>query len=471
MTTKRIIPHLSFWQIWNMNVGFFGIQYSFGLQQTAVNPIYTFLGAHAEQLPILNLAGPITGLLIQPLIGAISDKTWSPKWGRRKPFFLIGALFCSIALFLFPFSSAIWMAVGLLWILDAANNTAMEPYRAFIADKLPHEQQTFGFQMQSLFVGAGITLANLSLFAFQKYFGGDASNGGIPTWVYYSFFLGSFCSIASVAWSVYKTPEIPPTDEELAELKAAKETSNFFTPFTEIIEAIRDMPKILWQLALVYLFQWYALFCYWQFITPMLKWSLYGISEKDEQKAGSIMALAKKGSVVASQDLSWAKHILHQVEVAVGQTGLMNGSYNIVTMITALLLVPFANKFTSKNTYIFCLFLTGFGIMTLPFIKNQYLILLPMIALGIGWASMMGLPYSMVSPSIPSKKRGIYMGVINMMIVVPMLIQTISFGFIYKTFLNDNPSSVILLTGVLFLLAGACVMLMKPRKTGHLQIV
>ena len=309
MNAKRIIPRLSFWQIWNMNVGFFGIQYSFGLQQTAVNPIYSFLGAHAEQLPILNLAGPITGLLIQPLIGAISDKTWSPKWGRRKPFFLLGALFCSIALFLFPFSSTIWMAAGLLWILDAANNTAMEPYRAFIGDKLPEDQQTFGFQMQSLFVGAGITLANLSLFVFQKYLGGNSANGGIPVWVYYSFFLGSFCSIASVAWSVYKTPEIPPTEQEIEELRIAKEKSTFFTPFIEIIVAIKEMPKVLWQLALVYLFQWYALFVYWQFITPMLKSSLYGISEADETKANALIESANKGVSVVSSDLSWAKLI------------------------------------------------------------------------------------------------------------------------------------------------------------------
>ncbi|MDC8104546.1 MFS transporter [Chryseobacterium sp. B21-037] len=462
MKAKRIIPHLSFWQIWNMNVGFFGIQYSFGLQQTAVNPIYSFLGAHAEQLPILNLAGPITGLLIQPLIGAISDKTWSPKWGRRKPFFLLGALFCSIALFLFPFSSTIWMAAGLLWILDAANNTAMEPYRAFIGDKLPEDQQTFGFQMQSLFVGAGITLANLSLFVFQKYLAGNSTNGGIPVWVYYSFFLGSFCSIASVAWSVYKTPEIPPTEDELKDIKKAKESSTFFTPFIEIIIAIREMPKVLWQLALVYLFQWYALFVYWQFITPMLQWSLYGVSEADEMKAHHLLESNKSGIPIAASDLTWAKNILHQVEVAVGQTGLMNGSYNIVTMISALLLVPFAKKFSSKNTYIFCLFLTGLGIMTLPFIRNEYAILVPMVALGIGWASMMGLPYSIVSPSIPHRKRGIYMGVINMMIVIPMLIQTLSFGTIFNFFLNSNPSSAIMVSGILFLTAGACVFFIKP---------
>ncbi|MDV7698794.1 MFS transporter [Chryseobacterium soli] len=462
--TKKIIPKLSFWQIWNMNVGFFGIQYSFGLQQTAVNPLYSFLGAHAEQLPILNLAGPVTGLLIQPLIGAISDKTWSPKWGRRKPFFLLGAVFCSLALFIFPFSSTIWMAVGLLWILDAANNTAMEPYRAFIGDKLPEEQHTYGFQMQSLFVGAGITLANLSLFVFQKYLGGTSESGGIPKWVYYSFFLGSFCSIASVVWSVYKTPEIPPTDEELAQLKAERENSTLLTPFTDIFTAIVNMPKILWQLALVYLFQWYALFCYWQFVTPMIKQTLYGISENDEEKAGHILELSKNGSAILNSDLSWAKNIVHLAETAVGQTGLMNGFYNFITMISALILIPFAVKFSSKKVYSFCLFATGLSLLVLPFIKSEILILLPMVLFGIGWASMMGLPYSMVSPSIPSEKRGVYMGVINMMIVVPMLIQTISFGFIYKNILHNNPSYAILTAGILFLLAAISVMYIKMKK-------
>lgn len=463
---KKIIPKLSFWQIWNMNVGFFGIQYSFGLQQTAVNPLYSFLGAHAEQLPILNLAGPVTGLLIQPLIGAISDKTWSVKWGRRKPFFLLGAIFCSLALFVFPFSSSIWMAVGLLWILDAANNTAMEPYRAFIGDKLPEEQQTYGFQMQSLFVGGGITLANLSLFVFQKYFGGSSESGGIPAWVYYSFFLGSFCSIASVVWSVYKTPEIPPTEEELVQLKLEKENDTVFTPFVDIFTAIIKMPKILWQLALVYLFQWYALFCYWQFVTPMIKQTLYQVSEIDEVKAKHILELSKTG-LGNLIDIEWAHHVLRLVETAVGQTGLMNGFYNFITMISALLLIPFALKYSSKNVYVFCLLATGISLLVLPFIHNEYLILLPMVLFGIGWAAMMGLPYSMVSPSIPANKRGVYMGVINMMIVIPMLIQTVSFGFIYKNFLGNNPSNAIVTAGVLFLMASVSVTLIKVKKTAH----
>ena len=271
---------LNFWQIINMNVGFFGIQSSFGLQQGAVNPISDFLGASPDELPLLNLAGPLTGLLIQPIIGALSDKTWLPKWGgRRKPYFFIGALICSVALFLFPFSSTLWMAAGLLWILDAGNNTAMEPYRAFIADKLDEEQQATGFQAQSFFTGLGQTLANVSLFIFPLLFVG--TTGKLPTWVFASFFLGAICSIVSVWWSSHTTKEIPPSNEELLQMQAEK--VYVFTPFLDIFKAVRHMPKVMWQLALVYLFQWYALFCYWQNSSKSIALSVWNTTpEKDK---------------------------------------------------------------------------------------------------------------------------------------------------------------------------------------------
>ena len=299
----RIKPRLSFLQIINMNVGFFGIQYSFGLQQTAINPIYDFLGAQPDQIPLLNLAGPVTGLLIQPIIGALSDKTWHPRWGRRKPYFFLGALFCSICLFIYPFSSSLWMAAGLLWVLDAANNTAMEPYRAFIADKLPPSQMPTGFLSQSFFTGLGITLANLSLYAFQKIEFLKQAHGQIPYWVFASFFLGSICSITSVLWSTSTTPEIPPTEEELAALKAEK--GGLFAPFIEIISAIRQMPKVMWQLALVYLFQWYALFCYWQNTSKSIALSVWNATPQSNPK---------------------------QYEEAVGWAGLVGGWSNIMTL-------------------------------------------------------------------------------------------------------------------------------------------
>ena len=246
---------MSMRQILLMNLGFFGIQYSFGMQQTAVNPIYNYLGASPDELPILNLAGPITGLLIQPLIGALSDRTWSPRWGRRKPFFIAGAIGCSVCLFLFPFVAAIWTAVLLLWLLDVSNNTAMEPYRAFIADRLPPSQLAKGFLAQSFFTGLGITLANVSLFVFQTLIAG-ATSAGIPYWVVGSFILGSVCSVATVLVSVVSTPELPPSDEELAELRAKK--GGLGAAVGEIREAIVEMPPELRKLALVYLFQWYA---------------------------------------------------------------------------------------------------------------------------------------------------------------------------------------------------------------------
>jgi len=444
MTLQK--PHLSFWQIWNMNVGFFGIQYSFGLQQTAINPLYTFLHAKPEDLPLLNLAGPMTGLLIQPIIGALSDKTWHPRWGRRKPYFLIGAIFCSLCLFVFPFSKTLWMAGSLLWILDAANNTAMEPYRAFIADKLPDSQRPMGFLTQSFFTGLGITLANISLFAFQKIIRGETKTetgeSGIPYWVFGSFFVGSFCSITSVLWSVIKTPEIPPTDIELKHLRERKR--GVFEPFKEIIGAIKDMPTTLWQLGLVYLFQWYAMFCYWQYISISIAKTVWHTSSE------------------ANKEL---------YEQAVGWTGLLNGFYNIITFLSAFGLVWLTKKLTAKYTHVICLALAGLGLLILPGIENKYFLFAPMIGFGIAWASMMGVPYIMVIGSIPKSRYGVYMGIINMMIVVPMIIQTLSFGFIYKHFLGENPANAILFAGVLLLVASLATLLVKPAKITNEDIV
>ncbi|SDM47257.1 MFS transporter [Kriegella aquimaris] len=469
-------PELSFWQIWNMNVGFFGIQFSFGLQQTAINPIFSFLGAHHEELPLLNLAGPVTGLLIQPIIGAISDKTWSPRWGRRKPFFLIGAIVASLCLFVFPFSSHLWFAVGLLWILDAANNTAMEPYRAFVGDKLPDNQLTYGFQMQSLFVGAGITLANFSLFLFQDWFSVPSASGSlcstttevvsaIPTWVYYSFFLGAVASMGTILWSVFKTPEIPPTDAELAHIRNKDRGKSFiqkvFGPVLEIVHAIGVMPKLMWRLSAVYFFQWYALFVYWQFITPMLRTGLFGISNQDTERFESIMAACNAGSVIGTSDLSFAQNIQSLSEQALAQTGLMNGTYNLVTMVVALALVPLARKYSSKLVYVLSLVLTGVAMLSMPYISDQYLLLLPMILFGVGWAAMMGIPYAMVSKVIPEDRRGVYMGIVNMMIVIPMLIQTVSFGFIIKNMLGNDAINAILFGGIFFIIAAILALRLK----------
>jgi maltose/moltooligosaccharide transporter len=433
-------PSLTFWQIINMNVGFFGIQYSFGLQQTAINPLYTFLHAKPETLPILNLAGPMTGLLIQPLIGALSDKTWHPKFGRRKPFFLIGAISCSICLFVFPFSSSLWMAGGLLWILDASNNTAMEPYRAFIADKLNTKQRAMGFLTQSFFTGFGITLANISLYFFQKTITGEAKSddgqSGIPYWVFGSFFVGAFCSITSVLWSVLKTPEIPPTDIELRALRDRKK--EFFGPFKEIFSAIGEMPKTLWQLALVYLFQWYAMFCYWQFISISIAKTVWHTTAEENKTL---------------------------YEQAVGWTGLVNGFYNIVTFLSAFGLVWCTKKLSAKYVHVICLAMAAISLFILPMIQNKYFLFAPMIGFGIAWASMMGVPYIMVVGTIPKERYGVYMGIINMMIVVPMILQTISFGFLYTHYLGSNPANAIIFAGCLLLIASFATIFIRTTKS------
>jgi len=484
-------PLLSFWQIINMNVGFFGIQYSFGLQQSAVNPIYDFLGAKPEEIPILNLAGPLTGLIIQPIIGALSDKTWHPRFGRRKPYFFIGAVLCSIALFLFPFSSELWMAVGLLWILDVGNNTAMEPYRAFIADKLDATQQPTGFQAQSFFTGFGQTLANVSLFIFPAIIIGYT--GKIPDWVFASFFVGAVCSVGSVWWSIRSTPEIPPTKEELAVinkrneglphpvlqfflsmittviayailaillipslfsggrivrklLRYAREHKSLkiiFAQNIEIVDAISEMPRVMWQLALVYLFQWYALFCYWQNSSKSIALSVYKTTPENRPL----------------------------YEKAVSLAGLVNGWYNVVTFLTAFALVGFAKKYSPKWVHFVCLSLAGIGFIAFPHIENKTLLFFAITGFGIGWASMMGIPYLMVVSQIPKERYGVYMGIINMMIVIPMFLQTITFGYVLKHFLNNNPGNAILFGGVLLLIAAALTTLLKSIKPeGEIQL-
>ncbi len=429
---NRFKPSLTFSQIINMNVGFFGIQYSFGLQQSAVNPIYDFLGANPDQIPMLNLAGPVTGLLIQPIIGAMSDKTWHPRWGRRKPYFLVGALVCSLALFLFPFSSSLWMAAGLLWVLDAGNNTAMEPYRAFIADKLPAHQYATGFLSQSFFTGLGITLANISLFVFQLFITG--SHGSIPYWVFASFFLGTVCSIGSVWWSMHTTPEIPPTDAEIAVLRANQK--GVLAPFIEIFAAIKEMPSVMWQLALVYLFQWYALFCYWQNNSKSIALSVWNTTPTENKQL---------------------------YETAVGWASLVNGWYNIVTFLSAFGLVWLANKYSPRLVHAICLVIAGLGLLAFPHITDKYLLFLPMAGFGVAWASMMGIPYLMVVGDIPKERYGVYMGIINMMIVVPMIIQNLTFGYVLKHFLANDARHAISFAGVFLLLAAAATLLIRAR--------
>ena len=339
----------------------------------------------------------------------------------------MGAIGCSVCLFLYPHVTELWMAVLLLWLLDASNNTAMEPYRAFIADKLPDEQHATGFLMQSFFAGLGITLANVSLYFFQRYFTA-VTDEGMPVWVYGSFYVGAFCSIATVLISVLTTPEIEPTPEELAEIQA--KPHGLVAAVKEIYEAILVMPKTLWQLGAVYMFQWYAMFVYWQFVSHSIADSAFGRSEATDPKVAA-----------------------HLYEQAVAWTGLVNGFYNVVTFLSAFVLMYLARKYQAKLVHAFALALMSLGLCLFPHISNKFLLFLPMIGFGIGWASMLGVPYMIAVAEIPSGRYGVYMGIINMMIVIPMLLQTVSFGWIYKHVLGNDPGAAMTCAGLLLLIA------------------
>ncbi|MFC4210916.1 MFS transporter [Pedobacter lithocola] len=426
---------LNFGSIIAMNLGFFGIQYSFGLQQTNMTPIYSYLGADADQLPLLNLAGPMTGLIIQPIIGAMSDKTTS-RFGRRRPYFLIGAIICSICLFAMPYSSSIWMAAGILWILDAGNNITMEPYRAFVSDKLPANQHALGFLTQSFFTGLGITLANLTpgiLIAAGLISINSRSENNIPYTTYAAFFIGGVVSIGSIMYSCLTSKEVPLSDEEIKKVKA--EQGGVTRIFKDIIEAFKVMPTTMKKLGVVYLFNWYAMFVYWQFITLCLAKTIYNTTDAASDGFASAQLL----------------------------TGTVNGGYNIVTFLVAFPLAFFARKITAQKVHLVSLLFGGLCLICLPMIHNSSLLFIPIIGLGVAWASMMGTPYAMLAGSIPKAKTGIFMGILNMFIVLPMLLETLTFKYVYKYLLGHNPENAIIFAGALITIAGIMVLLIKKR--------
>jgi maltose/moltooligosaccharide transporter len=417
-----------------MNLGFFGVQFSFGLTQSAVNPLFLLIGASPDELPILNLAGPVTGLLIQPLIGAISDRTWHPRWGRRRPFITAGALLCAVILFAFPFVGILWLAVICFWLLDVGNNTSMEPYRAFISDRLPKSQLARGFLTQSMFTGAGAVLANLSLFLLQKVSALDTTAGnGVPYWMYVCFMIGTVCILLTVLTAMARTTELTPSDDELEEMRSAPKGLQH--AIREIADAVKVMPRAMHKIGVVFVFQWYAMFIYWQFLAVSLGETVFN-------------APPEEGGPGWDQAIAWS--------------GLQNAAYNFVTMISALFLVGFARKIGAKRVHAVALGLAAVSLIWLARIDNEYLALVPMIGLGIFWASAVGVPYLMVASMVPAKRTGVYMGILNMMIVVPMLVQTVTFGWIFNHLLDSKGSNAITLAGVLLGIGAVAMLWVDP---------
>lgn len=433
MTRK---PILSLWRIVEMNIGFLGLQFSFGLQQANMNPIYSFLGADEAHLPFLNLAGPITGLLIQPLVGVMSDRTLT-RWGRRTPYFLVGAVFCSLGLLFMPFSRALWIAASLLWVLDAANNVTMEPYRAYVSDRLDPSQRELGFLTQSAFTGVAQTLAYATP-SILVYFGmsRDAVDAHhIPYITKAAFMIGAAMSMVTIVWSVFRVPELPLDPAEVADIQAKKGSA----PIHDIWRAVREMPVVMRDMALMSLFQWYAMACYWGYITYSISRSIFGTA--DATTPGYREAVLINGRVGAF--------------------------YNAIAFIAAFALVPFSRRLGAKTMHIICLAASGVGMLLLPRIHDQALLFLPAVGIGLGWASIMGNPYVMLANGIPPERTGVYMGIFNMFIVIPMLLIAATLPFYYRPLLGGDARNVITLAGVLMILAAVATG--RIRVTRHEQ--
>jgi maltose/moltooligosaccharide transporter len=420
MNNVHTKPRLSLRQILEMNLGFFGLQFSFGLQQSNVSAIYSYLGASEASMPLLWLAGPITGLLVQPLIGAMSDRTHS-RLGRRTPYFLVGAIICSLGLL------ALWAAAALLWMLDAGNNVTMEPYRAYVSDRLDSRQHSIGFLTQSAFTGLAQMLSYLTP-SIMVYFGMSqyAVDGNhIPVITRITFLIGAVLSLTTILWSILRVPELPLSPEQRAELDA--KPMSFGASLREVWDAIVEMPRAMRQLALMKLLQWYGMACYWQFLTLMIGRTLFHTANPNSD---------------GFRD-------------AVLVNGQIGGFSNTVAFLGAFAMIPLTRRFGPKIMHAICLCAAGVAMLALPAITTKAMLFVPMIGVGLGWASIMGNPYVMLAGSIPPERTGVYMGIFNMFIVIPMLIQGVTLPFVYHGWLNGDPGHVVALAGVLLL--GAAV--------------
>ena len=421
-------PRLSFWQIWNMSFGFLGIQFGWGLQLANMSPIYKYLHAEESSLPYLWLAGPITGLIIQPIIGSMSDRTWN-RLGRRRPYFLVGAILASIALFFMPNSSAVWMAAGLLWILDASINITMEPFRAFVADKLPEEQRTLGFVMQSFFIGIGQTLANALPYLFTVLGVVGVMATGIPLSVDYSFKIGAIVFLVAVVWTVVTTKEYPPEDmEAFARLK--QEKRGCLGGFAEIFSSLTEMPATMKQLAVVQFFTWFALPCMWQFFSIAI--------------ARHVFLAPDETSPRFAEATEWG--------------GLCFAVYNVVCFVIAFMLPAFAKATSRKTVHMIALVCGGIGLISVFFVTNKWLLFGSMAGVGVAWASILSMPYVMLSTAVPATRMGVYMGVFNLFIVIPQIVMSLIVPNIFNNVLGGDPRNAVVLGGISLLVAAVTVL-------------
>lgn len=431
-------PELPFWRIILMNFGFLGLQFSFGLQQANMTPIYGYLGATEKILPLLYLAGPVTGLIVQPIIGALSDATTS-RWGRRTPYFLIGAIFCSLSLLAMPFSPALWVAVLMLWILDAANNIAQQPYRAYISDRLNDEQRSIGFIVQSAFTGLGQTLSYLAPTAFV-WFGmnKDAlAPNGIPWVTHLAFEIGAVLSITTILWSIFTVRELPLSPPELAALK--KRSMSVAATAKELWHAFKEMPRPMLRMMPMMLFQWYAMFLYWQYIVIALARSVFG--------TGNPASTGYRDAVLLN--------------------GELGAFYNFVAFVFALELIQLIRRHDIRVLHSLCLIAAAISMFLIPFLHQLPWLFVAITGVGLGWASLMGNPFAMVASVIPPERTGVYMGIMNVFIVVPMLLQTLTVPLFYEPLLGGDGRYAVVLAGALMVCAAAATFLVPAENRAN----
>ena len=433
---------LSFWQIWNMSFGFLGIQFGFALQGGFMSRIFQTLGAEKDAIPFLWIAAPLTGLLVQPIVGYLSDRTWHPRFGRRKPFFFFGAVMSTIALFFAPYSSALWMAAGALWILDASINVSMEPFRALVADKLPESQRSFGFVVQTLIIGIGTWVAsNLPWLMTELGASNTAAPGVVPDSVKYAFGIGAFVLFTSILFTILKTEEYPPEDLDAFE-REKESKKGFFTGMKEVFQLIVNMPTVMKQLGLVQFFSWFAFFTMWSFATPAITEHVFGATDTSSEDYNN----------------------------AADSVGNYLGTYGLVSMFFALILsfVAAKVKINRRLLHLGSLIAGGIGFISIYFVTEPWMLHACFALVGIAWASILSMPYAMLSGSVEPTKMGVYMGIFNMFIVIPQIIAALGgVNFLYKLFFGEAVINTMLLAGTLLILAGLSNLLITDKRATH----
>jgi maltose/moltooligosaccharide transporter len=441
----QVKPRVNFWQIWNMCFGFFGIQFGWTLQMNNMSAIYEYLGAAPEAIPGLWLAAPMTGLLVQPIIGYLSDRTWHPRWGRRRPYFLIGAILSSLALFVMPNSPTVWIAAGTLWILDSCINISMEPFRAFVADNLNDKQRAFGYAMQSMFIGAAAFIAGFlpSYLVKWEWLGitRDRVGGGIPQNILWSFYIGGIMFLGAVLYTVLRSKEYPPRDPDWKQKLNAQHGTGFSGAVKEIWHSVTHMPQQMKRLALVQFLTWPGLFLMWFYYSTGVARDIF------------------KGDATATN--AGLRDLYTQ---GIEHAGATSAVLNLVTCIFSFSLPFWVGKFGRKMTHTFCLLIGGVGLLSVNYITDPSMLYLSMSMVGIAWASILSMPYSMLAGHLPENKIGIYMGIFNFFIVLPEIIASLFFGKIMENYLHNDRLLAVQIGGILLISAGfVCAFIVKDK--------